>query len=79
MPALTKQYNHLGSFKKKKSANAQSLRDSDLIGLETWTAVLTRLHGVCKAVRVETPKLGPGDAESKAAQALPCNRPCVFG
>ena len=78
MPALTKQYNHLGSFK-KKSANAQSLRDSDLIGLETWTAVLARLHGVRNAVRVETPKLGPGDAESKAAQALPCNRPCVFG
>ena len=78
MPALAKQYNHLGSFK-KQSANAQSLKDSDLIGLEIWTAVFARLHGVCKAVRVENPKLGTGNKETNAAQSPPCNRSCVFG
>ena len=78
MPALAKQYNHLGRFK-KQPASAQSLKDSDLIGLETWTAVFARLHGVCNAVRVENPKLGTGDTETNAAQSLPCNRSCVFG
>lgn len=55
----TKYHNHLGSFK-KQSASAQSLRDSDLIGLETWTAVFARLHGVHNIVtelRTSSPEL----------------------